>query len=46
MKKEVMVHALFDFGSKKENGGGDYDSGAAKDGGVGHGQNEYRGTSE
>lgn len=46
MKKDVSVHALFEFGSQEENGAGDYDSGAAKDGGVGHEQNEYRGTSE
>lgn len=41
-----MVHVLFEFGSKKENETGDYDNGAAKGGGVGHEQNEFRGTSE
>ena len=46
MKKDVRVHALFEVGSKKEDGMGDYDSGAAENGGVGHGQNEYPGTSE
>jgi hypothetical protein len=46
MKKDVSVRALFEFGSKKENGNGDYDSGAANDGGVGDEQNEYRSTSE
>jgi hypothetical protein len=46
MKKEVGVHALFEFGTKEGNGAGDDDRGAVKDGDAGHEQNECRGTSE
>jgi hypothetical protein len=45
MKKGVIVRACFEFGTQ-ENGDLEDDNRAVKEGGAGHEQNEYCGTSE